>query len=43
VYVYADFIYDYISYFACQRKRIYLIRIMFRFSVLLMLLYWQTW
>jgi hypothetical protein len=30
-----------ISYFACQRKRIYLIRILFRFPVLLMLLYWQ--
>jgi hypothetical protein len=30
VYVYADFIYDYISYFACQRKRIYLIRIKYR-------------
>jgi hypothetical protein len=31
MYVYADFIYDCISYFACQRKRIYLIRIKFRF------------
>jgi hypothetical protein len=41
VYVYADFIYDCINYFACQRKQIYLIRILFRFSVLLMLLYWQ--
>jgi hypothetical protein len=39
MYVYADFIYDCISYFACQRKQIYLIRINFRFSVLLMLLY----
>jgi hypothetical protein len=43
MYVYADFIYDCISYFAYQRKQIYLIRIKFRFSILLMLLYWQTW
>jgi hypothetical protein len=41
MYVYADFIDDYIRYFACQRKWISLIRIFFRFSVLLMLLYWQ--